>query len=320
MAMTRLVWAVVAALVLPAVALGVARSYPRYQPSSIAFLDRQHGLLAEEDWSCGKSRGCPAQILVSGDGGTSWRVSYRATMPMRLYPVRGTREVWASTGASVIESRDGGLSWRRVFARPALVSFATPADGWRDAADSTVNHPQPLLATRNGGRSWQTRTNPCRGEFSPLVALSFASPTRGWLVCVTQGGTGFQGKEVWQTNDGGRRWQLRSRVHPIGPPRPGLQLGNLPGFGYPTGVSFLPDGHGWLWEDRGWLLVTNDGGRRWHKSPITKADQVEAQSATLLDAKTGYVLLRGCTVRLVRTSDGARTWSLVRRWNSPTTC
>jgi hypothetical protein len=181
MAMTRLVWAVVAALVLPAVALGGARSYSRYQPSSIAFLDRQHGLLAEEDWSCGKSRGCAAQILVSGDGGTSWRVSYRATMPIRLYPVRGTREVWASTGASVIESGDGGLSWRRVFARPALVSFASPADGWRGAADSTVNHPQPLLATRNGGRSWQTRTNPCRGEFGPLVALSFASPTRGWL-------------------------------------------------------------------------------------------------------------------------------------------
>jgi photosystem II stability/assembly factor-like uncharacterized protein len=109
-------------------------------------------------------------------------------------------------------------------------------------------------------------------------------------------------------------------VHPIGPPKPALQVGNLPGFGYPTGLSFLPDGHGWLWEDRGWLLTSGDAGRRWQKSSITEPDQIAAQSATLLSDRLGFVLLRGCTVRLVRTDDGGKSWQLLKRWQSPTTC
>jgi photosystem II stability/assembly factor-like uncharacterized protein len=320
MAMIRLACAVAAALLLGATAVGSAAAYPRYQPSSIAFLDRQHGVLAEEDWSCGKPHGCAAQIHVSSDGGRSWRVTYRATMPVRLSPVRGTRIVWASTGTNTIVSRDSGLHWRRAFAAPETISFANAADGWRLAARGTLDHPPALLASADGGKSWLQRVNPCRGDYGLSIGLSFASASRGWLVCATQASTGFQGKEVWQTRDGARSWTLRSRVHPIGPPEPALQLGNLPGFGYPTGLSFLPDGRGWLWEDRGWLLTSGDGGAHWRKAVITQPDQVAATSASLLGDKLGFVLLRGCTVKLVRTSDGGNSWRLLKRWKSPTTC
>jgi photosystem II stability/assembly factor-like uncharacterized protein len=310
-------------LLLAAVAASSAAATPHFQPSSIAFLDQRHGVLAEDDWSCGRARGCRAQILVSGDGGMTWRISYHGTMPIRVYAVRGTRTVWASTGRSVIVSRDGGVRWRRARARPAAaIGFATPADGWLLEAGGTFDRPAQLLSTRDAGATWTRVASPCRGVWGRTVAVTRATARRGWLACVTEMSTGTEGKEVWSTADGGATWQLRARTKFPGLPAPSRlrNRGDLPSYGYVTGIGFLADGHGWLWEDRGWLLMTRDGGSHWQKSPITQADQVAAQSASVLDEVTGYVLLRGCTVRLVRTSDGGKSWRLVRRWGSPTTC
>jgi photosystem II stability/assembly factor-like uncharacterized protein len=228
---------------------------PDFQPVSIAFLDRQHGVLAEEDWSCGKPRGCPARILVSDDGGRRWTVTVSATRPLRLDAVRGSSDVRASTGMGVIESRDRGVTWRRVLAHPAAVSFATARDGGMIPTAATLDRSVTLLATRDGGRSWHRRSNPCRGDFGLTAALSLTSPTRGWV-----------------------------------------------------------------WEDRGWLLMTSDGGTHWQKSSITRPDAIAAQSASRLDDEIGYVLLRGCSVRLVRTADAGRSWTTVKRWPSASRC
>ncbi len=302
---------------------GAAR-VPRFQPTSIAFVDNAHGVLAEEDWSCNSASGCPAQILTSSDGGAGWRLSLRVTAPVRLYPVRGTRIVWASTGKSVLESTDAGGRWRRVLARPAAtIAFATATDGWLLALSAGRNDGSaPLLATDDGGRSWHRIPDPCRPEWFVTEAASLPAPREGWLVCVSEGGTSIgRCKEIWETDDGGRSWSIRARTRFVSPPTEQLpNLGNLPLFGYPNGISFLPDGHGWLWEGRGWLLATTDGGRAWRRSPITQADTTAAQSAVLLDDRIGYVLLRGCAVRLIRTADGGRKWQTVKRWPAPTRC
>jgi hypothetical protein len=47
---------------------------------------------------------------------------------------------------------------------------------------------------------------------------------------------------------------------------------------------------------------------------------VAAQSASLLTDQLGFVLLRGCSVRLLRTNDDAKSWHLVKQWGSATTC
>lgn len=122
------------------------------------------------------------------------------------------------------------------------------------------------------------------------------------------------------TSDGGTSWKLKGRTHPIGPRAPKQQVGNLPGFGYPTGATFLTDGHGWLLQNRGYMLVTRDGGHTWQHSPLTQLDTIAGQSADLLSDTLGFVLLRGCTVRLVRTDLAARTATTLARWNSPTQC
>jgi hypothetical protein len=44
------------------------------------------------------------------------------------------------------------------------------------------------------------------------------------------------------------------------------------------------------------------------------------ERADLLSDTLGFVLLRGCTVRLVRTDLAAITLTTLARWNSPTQC
>ena len=295
-------------------------TYPRFQPVSIAFVDRQHGVLGEDDWTCQKTHGCQGRILVTRDGGARWRVSYAGARGIHLYPVAGTRVVYAMTGTVMLKSIDAGVHWQRLLWPPAVVSFVTPTLGWKIGPTTTLAHPPPLEQTRDGGQTWTVRVNPCRGDYGLTAAISFATTNYGWVVCNTQATAGYQGKEVLRTTDGGAHWTLEGRTHPIAPPKPKLQLGNLPGYGYPIGATFLADGRGWLLQDRGYMLVTTDAGHTWRDSPITKPDTIAGQSADLLTDKLGFVLLRGCTVRLVRTTDAGKTWTTLDHWNSPTQC
>jgi hypothetical protein len=170
-----------AALVLAAVggAAGGYR-YPRFQPVSIAFIDVRHGVLAEDDWVCQRSHGCEGRILVTKDGGSGWRVTFTGARGVELFPVRGRSVVYALTGDAMIESSDAGRRWHRLDWGPAVVSFVTPAHGWRLGRVTTLAHPPPLYETRDGGRSWSTRVDPCKGDSGVPAVMSFASKTRGW--------------------------------------------------------------------------------------------------------------------------------------------
>jgi photosystem II stability/assembly factor-like uncharacterized protein len=294
--------------------------YPRFQPVSIAFVDAEHGVLAEDDWMCQKARGCKGRLLVTSDGGAHWRVTYTGARGFELFPVRSSDVVYAFSGSAMLRSVDAGAHWRALSWGPAVVSFVTPARGWRLGFARTLAHPPALLETRDGGRRWTPRVDPCTGNYGLPAALSFASATRGWIVCNTQATAGYQGKEIWMTSDGGGHWILEGRTHPIAPPEPSQQVGNLPGYGYPTGATFLADGHGWVLQGRGYMLTTADGGHTWRHSPLTEPDTIAGQSADLLSHKLGFVLLRGCTVRLVHTDFAAVRATALASWKSPTQC
>lgn len=320
--MTRvlLAGAVTLVVLVPSAFGSRAYTYPRFQPVSIAFVDAEHGVLAEDDWVCQRAHGCQGRLLVTSDGGGHWRTVYTGARGLELFPVRGSDVIYALTGNSMVVSVDAGVHWQRLHWGPSVVSFVTPSQGWKLGPATTLAHPPALLETRDGGGSWIMRSDPCTGDYGLPAALAFASARRGWVVCNTQATAGYQGKEIWMTPDGGSRWKLEGRTHPIGPPEPKQQVGNLPGYGYSTGATFLADGHGWLLQGRGYMLVTTDGGHTWQHSPLTKLDTIAAQSADLLSDKLGFVLLRGCTVRLVRTDLAAATATTLDRWNSPTQC
>ena len=134
----------------------------------------------------------------------------------------------------------------------------------------------------------------------------------GWLLCVWNGGVGNKGKDIYETRDGGATWQLRARA-----PFAVKAVGRLGTYGYPTGLAFGADGHGWIPQECGSLLATRDGGRRWHDLAITEPEVRLALSASLVSAEAGFAVIRdGRRQRyeLDRTNDGGRTWHLVHAW------
>jgi photosystem II stability/assembly factor-like uncharacterized protein len=293
-------------------------------PRAIGFFDTRHGVLAKIE-DCSASY-CPGALFVSDDSGRSWKRTLVVhgqvditESPVDIDAVRGSSLVWVTTASALLRSDDRGRSWWRALRVHAVaVSFSDPEHGWLLLANGTFARPPAILSSDDGGQSWHKLTSPCQGGFGIPAAISRASASLGWVACMTQMTAGFEGKQVWQTSDGGHTWRLRSRTE-LFVPRPAPPIGNLPGRGYVSGMQFLPDGRGWLWEDRGWLLTTSDGGRLWRKSPLTSADEVEARSASLLGDRTGFILLGvdpACHNRLVLSADGARRATTLKRWPS----
>src|SRR5205823_867106 len=89
-------------------------------------------------------------------------------------------------------------------------------------------------------------------------------------------------------------------------------------YGYPLGISYAAFCFNLLWESRGTLYVTRDGGRTWIAEPKVERPEIDfGRSATALPDGRGFVLLgfQGTPrARLLRTDDAGRTWRVVHRW------
>jgi photosystem II stability/assembly factor-like uncharacterized protein len=140
------------------------------------------------------------------DGGRTWK----PTAVRNVFQITATStSAWAlrSRGRRVwlVRSDDGGRSWhsRRLhvggYEGPAVrIAFADAADGvitgLRPSASGADGTPF-LLVTRNGGRTWTERRNPCSpdavGFKGPAEAQWLASGTL-WLVCIGAGGAGAE--------------------------------------------------------------------------------------------------------------------------------
>ena len=244
---------------------------PRLEPQSLAFWDTRHGLVQGDELR-GKRR---EAVWLTSDGGRAWRTVKRGPGPYWIAAVRGGSDGWIALPGALLHTGDRGRTWSTFSrARVREPSFATATDGW--------------------ALTWHALRQPCGPSFwtSP-PKLSLATPSTGWLVCVSTPGAGQQLKAVYETRDGGRRWHRR--------------LGNVPAAGYADDVSFLPNGHGWLAESRGSFYETRDGGRHWRPLPISQPEVVEAHAAELLDDRAGVALIFYAR-RLAFTRDGGRTW------------
>ena len=78
------------------------------------------------------------------------------------------------------------------------------------------------------------------------------------------------------------------------------------------------DGFGLIWESRGTLYVTRDGGYQWTGLPkIAVPERDFGHSGAVLPGGIGFVVLAlgGREVRrLIETNDSGRTWHTVHRW------
>jgi photosystem II stability/assembly factor-like uncharacterized protein len=240
-------------------------------------------------------------VWLTSDGGHSFRVVLRTSTPIEGMQVFGHGGAIVDVHRPLaLRTVDGGHTWRP-FTHRFDADFATSRVGlgFRLGRFEFV---RGLLLTRDGGTSWRPRKSPCARVVAFSAAVELVTPRLGWIVCAGQPGTGQQLKAVYRTTNAGRTWQ-RAR-------------GDLTSSGYAWGAAFARDGFGLVWESRGTLYVTRDGGERWTPKPFARPEIDFGGGGAAFAGGHGFVLLtRGdSSARLFATGDFGRTWRLVHRW------
>jgi hypothetical protein len=206
---------------------------------------------------------------------------------------------------------DGGRIWRVVFrtAEPVVsVTYQSPRE-IRAVLEDGANR-----ASDDGGLHWHpayTAIGPVAGPCAPTYWASYVSGD--WALCTGQGGAGSMGKAVYRLGPHGWRRVAYTPFSAHG------GYGGISVYGYPMGIAMAPDGFGVIWESRGTLYVTRNGGSLWTGLEHVARPEVDfGVSAAALPHGVGYVVLaHGGSMRrrLLRTDDGGRTWRVVRRWH-----
>jgi photosystem II stability/assembly factor-like uncharacterized protein len=282
-------------------------------PSSIAFWDARHGLIGTgQRLVGGSSRGA---IVVTTDGGRMTRLLVATPGVVSWLGVAPGQQAWAvvklcghdSCSYRLWHSADGGARWSVIGAAP----FETASFVNADVGYAVSRLDSGLLATRDGGRTWRVVRAPC--DYS-ATSVSMVSPRRGWLLCNENYGAGSARKRIYQTGDGGEHWQ-RIAVADFG----GGTGSGICVCGYAVGIAFAPDGLGVLWESRGTLYLTGDGGQRWRAFPAVAQPELDfgwsgaavPGRAFALVARTPH---RPIPFRLLTTTDRLTGWRTIRTW------
>ncbi len=191
---------------------------------------------------------------------------------------------WAVGNNSIImHTTDGGDTWDTQFdPGSGLLSgvfFLDTLQGWT-VGWSYIYH------TTDGGQSWNRQTKP--NYSGDLIDVYFINSDIGWI-------SGYY-KILFKTTDGGEHWErLMSDLFQDKDFYSVYFTDTLHG----CAVGGMVSG-----ENRGLIMITNDGGETWEdKTPI---DAPRSTAVEFLNADTGWVC--GRDGQLLKTVDGGNTW------------
>lgn len=289
---------------------GATRRAGVQTPSALAMWTPQSGLVGMTAY-----QPTSGSIWILGSGDRLHEV-LRLKTPVDSLQTMGPQAAIAATGGGrrlrYLLTTDGGHHWRRFRLRYPS-SFATKTLGLGYRTYTVGNRiKMALLETRDGGKTWQRQRTPCQG-ISALTDL--LTQRLAWLMCLEEPGAGNQAKALFRTIDGGKRWQPLADV-----PIQGRAHGGIQSFGYPQGMAFTRGGFGLLWESRGTLYVTRDGGKHWTpKWKLVVPDADFGCGGAVFPHGRGFVLVaRGSSrpATLLETRDYGRTWHTLIRWRN----
>jgi len=208
------------------------------------------------------------------------------------------------TARGIEVTGDGGRTWRVAFRTPRPVASVGYDDDGRVRA--------VLDDGENLGGPQFTPERPVE-LLSPCPAgVNLPVKSGDWWLCIGQGSAGSGEKAVYrETIHGAKRLAWAWLGNP--PSSRGITAQ-----GYAVGIAMARDGFGLIWESRGPLLVTRNGGSRWLALPKVGVPEVDfGISGAAVPHGLGWVILARGVVhrRLLETTDAGRTWRVVHRWN-----
>lgn len=281
---------------------------PVETPSALAMWTPSSGLVGMTSY-----HPASGSIWILGPGRRLHEV-LRLKTPVNSLQTMGRQAAIAEIGVGqprYLLTTDGGHHWRRFRLRYPS-SFATAKLGLGYHVYMVGNHGRlALLETRDGGKTWKRQRPPCQ---SMAALTDLVTARSAWLMCLGQGGAGNESKALYRTTDGGKHWQLLAHVPLTG----GRVQGGIQSYGYPQGMAFTRDGLGILWESRGTLYVTRDGGKHWTAKPKLVQPEVDfGKGGAVFSHGRAFVLVaRGASrpARLLETQDYGHTWHTAIRW------
>jgi photosystem II stability/assembly factor-like uncharacterized protein len=295
--------------------------------TSVAFFDALHGLAvggsASGDYGVGWAAGS-AVVWQTGDGGRTW--AWMSTLPdapgIASVATLGSSLAWlgASCGPdaptscqpAMFASRDGGRTWeKRSDVSIDSLSFVDETHGWgvSGALFPAVSTGSVLRATVDGGRTWaDSPIDPCPSKAYWPVGVSFTDLEHGWVGCEGQASAGLGEKAVVRTTDGGRTWTLLANANGFYDPTVPA-VGVISEGDYLSGIAMRASGAGLIWEGRGGIQWTSDGGRIWSAG----YRDVDTNSAGAMISDRIWVLV--VTIQseqtVERTTDAGKTWQTI---------
>lgn len=237
-------------------------------------------------------------LLFSAAANASWVRQQSGTMAWlhAAYFLDARRGWVAGSNGTVLETADGGETWRAVVSRPTEdtirdIYFADEKSGWivceRDIYKLRTSGEARtyLMKTVDGARTWQKVD--LAGADARLVRAIFTEGGRAWAF--------GEAGALYSTRDGGASWSR----HPS--PTRYLLLGG----------TFIDSEHGWLVGARSTILQTFDGGETWRAGMVDARD-VRFTGVSFVEQRIGWAV--GSAGRIFMTLDAGRTW---RAQNSP---
>lgn len=216
------------------------------------------------------------------------RVTSPEERPVQPWARLGTEDVHALTfvpddperllfgyHGGILSSLDGGRSWEPLAFDGDAMSLGLSRDGSIVVAGHEV-----LAISRDGGRTWQDIPADLPSRDIHGFARDPDDPRRMWAYLATGG--------VWESADGGYRWQHVYRANVL----------------LPVAVR-TPDGPRLFGLTAEGLVTSTDGGRSWGRL----ATPALYPMASIAASSDGSVVVAGGPSGLARSTDGGRTWS-----------